>query len=529
LSASRVLTLLSDIKAKYVFEPDSSSEADSLEYLDDPPTVTSTQDTLYSSQSVKDFVKPRSSPNEVISANAQQMHMYNCLPHSESGKSSNCIEDYLKGMYGKDATWRVPEQRDAVAALLKLEQDVIVALGAGVGKTAVAILPSMVEDGYTVITVGLKSLMDDWQHRLTKLNVPFEVYRSDADLQGSKNLILVTVDRARQNFWQTRLSKLHQRRPVLRLVVDEAHQFFTDLEFRNNAFGNAFGLRSVPCQLVLMSASLPPNSISHLSSTFGLRDPAIFRSPALSPVLSFHINPKPTLKARMEALKTFAGDCHNRGIMGPDDRILVFVSFKEDGQYAAQELNCSFYNGGQDVSDKQRQTILDSWRNTSQPYLVATSSLSSGFDYAHVRIVFFLNLPPTMILFYQQAHRAGRDGKPAICMILDTKLPKRNVSDLEKLSGALEMEAIDRDKVCLRFQASQFLDGHGRTCAEWGDSYAKCDRCSDGTYGSSSLAFNQSLTNSSRIFTTANSNSGCSSFFGPTALASDYRYTGPET
>ena len=521
------LTLFSDIKAQYIaFEPEEESEEETgpsstavndLEYFDEPiqsqnaPTSCSTltQSTSvdhleYSDASIQsssvlelpqgmhDFIKPKFKPNKLLLANAQQILMYNRLPHSHSSIHSGCMEDYLKGLYGKHATWRVPQQRDAVAALLKLEQDVIVALGAGVGKTAVAILPSMVEDGYTVITVGLKSLMDDWKHRLIKLNVPHQVYTSDADLSSSTNLILVTVDRARQDLWQTRLQKLHDQRPVLRLVVDECHQFFTDLDFRQSAFSNAFGLRSVPCQLVLMSASLPPDSISSLSTMFGLCNPAIFRSPALSPVISFRINARPTVRDRVTYIEDYVGDCYDQRIITPEDRILVFVSFIEDGKYAAEKLQCSFYHGGKDTTDQDRQQILDKWRNSSKenanPYLVATPALSSGFDYAHVQIIFFLNLPSTMILFYQQAHRAGRDGKPAICMILDTKYPTYKITEFDKLSGASEMEHIDTSinghKVCLRFQASKVLDGIGKTCAEWGDSYAKCDRCFDSKYPS---------------------------------------------
>jgi superfamily II DNA helicase RecQ len=416
--------------------------------------------------------------------------MYECLPYSTDWEFTNCMEDFLKGLYGKDATWRVPEQRDAVEALLKLESDVIVALGAGVGKTAVAILPSMVEDGYTVITVGLKSLMDDWKYRLTKLNVPHEVYTGQGDLVGTTNLILVTVNRARQETWKTRLNKLQERRPVLRVVVDEGHQFFTDVDFRKTAFSHAFGLRSVSCQLVVMSASLPPPSIPYICESFGLCNPAIFRSPAVSRAISFRINSKPTIATRLQALQTFVYRCRMQHILGLEDRILVFVSYMDDGHHAAKELKCGFYHGSKGkeaLTDQDRSQLLDNWRNTAQDggnmYLVATPSLSSGFDYAHVRIVFFLNLPSTMVLFYQQAHRAGRDGKDAICMVLDSKLPAQKLGEMDKLGGAEAMVVLDRTvegkKVCIRFQVSQVLDSLGKTCDELGDGYAKCDRCLD--------------------------------------------------
>jgi superfamily II DNA helicase RecQ len=53
-----------------------------------------------------------------------------------------------------------------------------------------------------------------------------------------------------------------------------------------------------------------------------------------------------------------------------------------------------------------------------QPYIVATSALSAGFDYAHVRLVMHVNKPDSLVDFAQESRRAGRDGKEVYSVVL---------------------------------------------------------------------------------------------------------------
>lgn len=49
-----------------------------------------------------------------------------------------------------------------------------------------------------------------------------------------------------------------------------------------------------------------------------------------------------------------------------------------------------------------------------QPYIVATTALMAGFDYAHVRLVVHPSEPDSLVEFLQESGRAGRDGKRLI-------------------------------------------------------------------------------------------------------------------
>lgn len=417
------------------------------------------------------------------------------LPYGKDVAFSGDMLCLLQGFYGPSTNWRCAEQRDALEAVMKLERDVIVALGAGVGKTAIALLPSIYEDGHTIIAVGLKSLMDDWEHRLHILKLPYEKYTGPGPglgaLTGNSNIILVSSDRIHNAHWKESLGLLNQRRPVLRLVFDEAHQFFTDVQFRSKAFSNPFGLRSVPCQLVLMSGSLPLPSLPHLSDIFGLCNPIEFRTPALSRhiIYRFH-QPLLPLARKAEAILEYIDTWETGALFHASDRYLVFAAFWEDGKDLADLFGCPFYHGSrkQDpLDDGERNSILMQWRNgdTKHRILVATSALSAGLDYPSVRLGFFVNLPADMITFYQQSHRIARDGHAGSCIVL----PKSNTGSqrtskdsdpkLDILRGVEEMVKFgtqNKSTRCLRFQLSSFMDGKGQECC---DAYEPCGVCFD--------------------------------------------------
>lgn len=148
----------------------------------------------------------------------------------------------LRGWYGPAVEWRCNKQRDAVTSLMALKTDVVLALGCGVRKTAVIVLPSLVKNGYTVVVIPLLSLLADWKQRCSKAGIPYEVwegFKTDK-LVGNCNLILATTDTAQGQQWETALMSLPQ--PVLRVVVEEAHQHATEISFRGQAFSDSYCL-----------------------------------------------------------------------------------------------------------------------------------------------------------------------------------------------------------------------------------------------------------------------------------------------
>ena len=84
----------------------------------------------------------------------------------------------------------------------------------------------------------------------------------------------------------------------------------------------------------------------------------------------------------------------------------------------AELLACDAYTS-QSGTPAKKKGVLDRWTQTAgQPFIVATSALAEGFDYAHVRLVVHVNEPKSLVLFAQESGRAGRDDARAYSLVL---------------------------------------------------------------------------------------------------------------
>lgn len=401
----------------------------------------------------------------------------------------------LKRLYGQDADWKVPEQYDAVKALVDLERDVIVALRTGAGKTAVAILPSFVEDGYTVIVVPLVALMEDWVRRLDALGVKYERYlgAKKPDLDGKAKLILVSSDMAKLPNFNRAIVALDNHKPVLRYVVDEAHYYFADYTFRPGALGNPFQLRHFPAQMVLMSATIPKPAADYLIDQFVLHRPLRIASFSVREDLGIYMRAAcKDLQEMIEDTQLVIEDEAKH--MKENDRFLIFVTSHADGNQAAETLNLPLYyanSKAHKITDEKRQEIYHSWISGKSAGLVTTNALAAGNDYPHVRYTIHLGVPHDLVTFEQQRGRAGRDGNLASNFIIPLRYARKidkaaihpKYGDLRGLQAMSDLvyKSVGREhpESCLMFHASRFIDGVGKTCSDMGEDGDPCSSCAE--------------------------------------------------
>ena len=151
-------------------------------------------------------------------------------------------------------------------------------------------------------------------------------------------------------------------------------------------------------------------------------------------------------RQRFEALKRLV-DAHPT-IFG-----CVFCRTKRDTQRVAENLIESGYNAAAihgDLSQNQRDTVMNSFRKKQIQLLVATDVAARGIDVDNITHVINYQLPDESEVYTHRSGRTGRAGNKGVSIIIVTQSEHRKIRSIEKLIQSKIAHKIipDADKIC---------------------------------------------------------------------------------
>ena len=410
--------------------------------------------------------RPLSMSNEAPSLPKRVAHRVRAPRHLRRWGSETVLVALRRLYSDPRAQFRSERQREMVAMVAAQHAEVVVILATGGGKSLAFMVPMFLpQAGTTVVVVPLVALKSDLVRRCWDAGVQYSVWdaHGHSDRYVGAPLLFVSAEQAVREPFRRFVGQLDANRQLDRVVFDECHLILTASEYRPKLALLRY-LRAFRCQVVFLSATLPPVLMAAFQSRMLLDQPRVVREVTFRSDLYYDFHRQSQAGNFEDYMVKRITRIQQEQADDGEARMIVYVPTKEEARDLAARLQCEYYYSDSGAADEKEQ-VMARWRDGIHRAIVATSAFGTGVDYAHVRVVIHQGLPTDAINFAQEVGRLGRDGRGGTSWVIlpHTWMPIDDVSwERGRYTTPLSERVMQRyvsQSRCLWATLSRYVDG----------------------------------------------------------------------
>lgn len=368
-----------------------------------------------------------------------------------------------------------PMQREIVEQALAGE-DVLAILPTGGGKSICFQVPALMRPGICLVVSPLIALMKDQVENLNARGIRSLLVHSgmsshemdvalDNAVYGDYKFLYLSPERLKTPLFRTRV----QRMEVSMLAVDEAHCIaqwgydfrpdYLEIQQIRPLLDEVAGHR-VP--VLALTATATPKVAEEIMTNLQFRHPNVIRSGFERPNLAYVVR---CVEDKFGQLLRVCNGVAGSGI--------VYLRERKKCEELADFLNAKgiaadFYHAG--MTQQERNRKQTAWKKGELRVIVATNAFGMGIDKPDVRFVVHFNVPESLESYFQEAGRAGRDGKKAFAVLLYNGKDEQRLNQIFKVSFPEPEYIKDIYQKVFNYLDLSFEEGEGMTLAfDWMD------------------------------------------------------------
>ena len=328
----------------------------------------------------------------------------------------NLISNLLKKYWGYDDFRGV--QKEIIESILS-GHDTLGLMPTGGGKSITFQIPALALDGVCIVITPLIALMKDQVSNLRRRGIQASAIYSGMNhdsilmtlenaIFGGVKILYVSPERIATSLF---IEKLRHMK-VSFICVDEAHCISQwGYDFRPSYLSIADIRQQLPeTPILALTATATPEVIDDIQERLHFREKCVFKMSFARKNLAYVVRHTSNKSGQLiHILNSVNGSA------------IVYVrSRKRTKEYAevlnATGISATFYHAGLENQEKdQRQKA---WQEDKVRVMVATNAFGMGIDKPDVRVVIHIDCPDCLEAYFQEAGRAGRDGKKSYAVLL---------------------------------------------------------------------------------------------------------------